>query len=97
MSHLEPSSTSGHRPFFSPHPNTEQGPDGGYHIFAGREASRSFVTGCFDTRTDSQCLREAQKGLDGFNDDQMAEVDQWLAFFLNHETYSHVGFLDSFQ
>lgn len=38
------------------------GPNGGYHIFAGRDASRSFVTGCFDVN-DEKCIKVICKNL----------------------------------
>lgn len=38
------------------------GPRGSYHFFAGRDASRAFVTGCFETH-----LTHDLRGLSAFD------------------------------
>lgn len=61
------------------------GPESGYHVFSGRDATRAFLTGCFATG--------ATHDLRGFTEAQMKSIDEWLNFYLTHETYIHVGYL----
>eukprot|EP01027_Heterolobosea_sp_BB2_P012343 GEZU01017898.1.p1 GENE.GEZU01017898.1~~GEZU01017898.1.p1 ORF type:complete len:244 (-),score=58.40 GEZU01017898.1:284-1015(-) len=60
------------------------GPDGGYHFFAGRDATRAFVTGCFT----EECLTD---NLDGLTEQQLHDVDEWAKFY--DETYKFVGYI----
>ncbi|KAI8147261.1 cytochrome b5-like heme/steroid binding domain-containing protein [Fennellomyces sp. T-0311] len=56
---------------------------GSYHHFAGRDAARAYVTGCFQDHLthDLRGLSEAQlKGIDG-----------WKKFYENHHTYYKIG------
>ena len=62
------------------------GPGGGYAFFAGKDASRAYVTGCFklhlphDTR--------------GFDDEQMDQLAGWKQFFDDNKDYPHIGYVD---
>jgi Cytochrome b5-like Heme/Steroid binding domain len=58
---------------------------GGYGFFAGRDASRSFVTGEFK----GNGLRE---DLDGLTPEQVLGVLDWVKFY--HESYDYVGRLN---
>ncbi|KAK9239580.1 cytochrome b5-like heme/steroid binding domain-containing protein [Lipomyces kononenkoae] len=60
------------------------GPAGPYNHFAGRDAARAFVTGCFTTD-----LTHDLRGLDPV----VAETDiaGWKAFFANSARYWYVG------
>lgn len=60
------------------------GPLGGYHFFAGRDAARAFVTGCF--RSD---LTHDLRGLDF--DNANAVVAGWQRFFEKSHKYWKVG------
>ncbi|KAG8865367.1 hypothetical protein FRB96_000257 [Tulasnella sp. 330] len=59
------------------------GPGGGYHQFAGKDAARAYVTGCFklhqthDTR--------------GFNEQELKSLKKWKDFYANHKDYKKVG------
>ncbi|WAR57875.1 hypothetical protein PtB15_5B105 [Puccinia triticina] len=59
------------------------GPGGSYHHFAGRDASRAFVTGCFKTG-----LTFDLRGLD---QRQQKSLDYWTNFFENSPKYFKVG------
>lgn len=78
------------------------GPGGGYSFFAGRDASRAFVTGCFhehqthDVRGFSahdlevctfQCFRR------GHETDVTQILNRWHAFFEGNDNYMKVGYL----
>jgi len=60
------------------------GPDGGYHFFTGRDASRAFTTGEFNEKG----LRE---DLQGLSLAQVVSIWEWLGTY--REDYPRVGFL----
>lgn len=57
---------------------------GAYHHFAGRDATRSFVTGekAKDKLTDD---------LDGLGDESLEEIATWYRFYDEHPVYRRVG------
>ena len=59
------------------------GPGGGYSIFAGKDASRAYVTGCFKTH-----LTHDTRGL---SESELKALDSWHAFYANHRDYVRVG------
>ncbi|WOO82392.1 Membrane steroid-binding protein 2 [Vanrija pseudolonga] len=59
------------------------GKGGAYNMMAGRDASRSFVTGCFQTHLTHD--------LRGFTDQDMASLDHWVKFFTDSDKYHKVG------
>jgi len=59
------------------------GPEGGYASFAGKDNTRGFLSGCF-RNSNNHDLR-------GLTPEQMKDVDDWLDFYLKHETYRLVG------
>ena len=67
------------------------GPEGGYGFFSGRDASRSFIDGCFHL----DCFDES-KGLDGLTDKQLAGVYDWMQFYEKEDKYPFVGYLNDF-
>ncbi|WFD00573.1 hypothetical protein MYAM1_003324 [Malassezia yamatoensis] len=54
-----------------------------YHNLAGRDASRAFTTGCFETHLTHD--------LRGLSADQLKSLDAWHKFFQDHQTYHKVG------
>jgi hypothetical protein len=60
------------------------GPDGGYHIFAGRDSTRSFFNGCFEDSKASFDLR-------GLSDEDMKLLKTWIEFYSTHKDYFYVG------
>lgn len=59
------------------------GPGGSYHFFAGRDASRAFVTGKF-----KDDLNDDVRGLSPEN---MRGLIEWRTFYRNHASYRYVG------
>jgi len=59
------------------------GPDGSYSIFAGRDATRAFITGCFETHLTHD--------LRGLTQDKADSLQKWVAFFEKSEKYKFVG------
>ena len=59
------------------------GPEGGYPNFAGRDATRSFITGCFTTHLTHD--------LRGLTDDEIKGLDGWIDTYANSKTYFYVG------
>ncbi|PSC71730.1 Neuferricin isoform A [Micractinium conductrix] len=59
------------------------GPKGGYSIFAGRDASRSYVTGKFRT--------DLTDDVADFTEEQLAELARWRDFYAKHKEYTYVG------
>ena len=59
------------------------GSGGSYHFFAGRDASRAFVTGKF-----KEDLTDDVKDLSG---QDLSSLIEWRTFYQNHESYSYVG------
>lgn len=65
------------------------GKGGGYNVFAGRDASRSFVIGCFDINN-PDC---ASDKIDDFNDEQKKSLQHWVDFYAKSDKYFQVGTL----
>lgn len=65
---------------------------GEYHDWVGRDASRSFGTGCRGgvDRTGMECLSES---MEGFTDKEIKEIDRWLELYETHDKYTFVGYL----
>ncbi|RKP03952.1 hypothetical protein CXG81DRAFT_113, partial [Caulochytrium protostelioides] len=60
------------------------GPGGAYAFFAGRDATRAYITGCFATH-----LTHDVRGLDA---DEVAQgLKQWQDFYGSHARYLRVG------
>jgi len=66
------------------------GKGGAYSHFAGKDASRSFVTGCF---TDECYKADIEKGLEGLSDKDMETVNGWYKFYNEHKDYKAIGFV----
>jgi len=62
------------------------GVGGGYHGFAGRDASRAFLDLCFT----AECLETADK-LEDLSVEQMKEIDNWVSFYSKDPKYKFVG------
>lgn len=62
---------------------TTYGPGGSYHIFAGRDAARAYVTGCFKTHLTHD--------LRGLTEKELGSLRHWKKFYAEHETYKKVG------
>ena len=60
-----------------------QGPDGGYHAFAGKDGSRAFITGCFDSG--------AVPDVRGLGEKEIRALEKWRDFYRDHQTYRYVG------
>ena len=65
---------------------------GEYHDWVGKDASRSFGTGCRGgvDRTGMDCLSES---LEGLTDNEVKEIDRWLELYETHDKYTFVGYL----
>ncbi|WWC57627.1 uncharacterized protein I303_100159 [Kwoniella dejecticola CBS 10117] len=63
------------------------GKGGSYNMMAGRDASRAFTTGCFETH-----LTHDTRGL---NEGELASLRHWKDFFTNHEKYHKVGYVSN--
>lgn len=50
---------------------------------AGRDASRAFITGCFETHLTHD--------LRGLSDKELEALDQWKSFFAEHAKYYRIG------
>ncbi|KAF9317721.1 hypothetical protein BG003_000400 [Podila horticola] len=59
------------------------GKGGGYGFFSGRDASRAYTTGCFQTHLTHD--------LRGLTPAQLADIDGWANFYRNHAKYFKVG------
>ncbi|GAA5978220.1 hypothetical protein JCM11641_001139 [Rhodosporidiobolus odoratus] len=59
------------------------GPGGAYHVFAGRDAARAYVTGCFQTHLTHD--------LRGFTEKDLATLDNWKKFYASHAKYQRIG------
>lgn len=64
------------------------GPEGSYHGFAGRDASRSFLDLCFT----SECLSKADD-LSDLNEEEAKGIQNWIDFYDKHAEYSHIGYV----
>jgi hypothetical protein len=60
------------------------GPDATYHVFAGKDASRAFATGCFAPSHQTDDLR-------GLTEEQLEELDNWYQFYMKKKTYPIMG------
>nr|ODO01269.1 hypothetical protein L204_01997 [Cryptococcus depauperatus CBS 7855] len=59
------------------------GKGGSYNMMAGRDASRAFVTGCFETHLTHD--------IRGLSSNEMASLNHWKSFFANSDKYLKVG------
>jgi len=64
------------------------GPDGPYHGFVGKDATRAFCTGC----TKPECLISSMSNL---TESEMKEADRWVEYYELHDKYSLVGMLQN--
>ncbi len=66
--------------------NDFYGTGGGYHFFAGRDASRAYATGDFKN--------DLTDNISGMNSDELKGIVTWLEFFRKQEHYRFVGYLE---
>ncbi|CAG8571510.1 4287_t:CDS:2 [Paraglomus brasilianum] len=59
------------------------GKGSGYNAFAGRDATRAYVTGCFNTHLTHD--------LRGLTKEELKSLRGWLEFYQNHHSYHKVG------
>ncbi|KAI5477990.1 hypothetical protein MNV49_005682 [Pseudohyphozyma bogoriensis] len=59
------------------------GPGGGYSFFAGKDAARAYVTGCFKDHLTHD--------LRGLSEKELASLEGWKQFYKNHKKYFKVG------
>lgn len=59
------------------------GKGGAYHFFAGRDASRAYVTGCFESHLTHD--------LRGFTEAEHVMLNQWHRFYAQHPKYFKIG------
>ncbi|CAG8551704.1 cytochrome b5 [Rhizophagus irregularis] len=59
------------------------GKGGGYNFFAGKDASRAYITGCFETHLTHD--------LRGLTHQQIKDLENWAGFYRDHHTYYKVG------
>eukprot|EP00026_Physarum_polycephalum_P020916 Phypoly_transcript_23813.p1 GENE.Phypoly_transcript_23813~~Phypoly_transcript_23813.p1 ORF type:complete len:175 (+),score=35.57 Phypoly_transcript_23813:19-543(+) len=67
------------------------GKQGSYNFFAGRDATRSFLTGCFDPN-DPKCTVDSHLLKDP-TEKQLEELQTWEDFYKNHKEYFYVGYI----
>ncbi|PWN29962.1 cytochrome b5, partial [Jaminaea rosea] len=60
-------------------------PGGSYWFFAGKDASRAYVTGCFKTHLTHD--------LRGLGEEDLQQIDAWNTFFAENPRYQKVGTL----
>lgn len=63
------------------------GPEGNYHMFAGKDVTRALSKGC---KTPDCLVRDTG----GLAEKHIAEGKRWLSFFQLHDKYSFVGRLE---
>ncbi|KAF3245053.1 hypothetical protein TWF192_007576 [Orbilia oligospora] len=62
------------------------GPGAGYSFFAGRDASRAYITGDFKN--------DLTWDVSGIDEERVQKaLGHWVNFFANHDTYTFVGYL----
>ncbi|KAG2221093.1 hypothetical protein INT45_008614 [Circinella minor] len=59
------------------------GQGGSYNHFAGKDAARAYVTGCFEDHLTHD--------LRGLSDAQVKGIETWKQFYKNHHTYYKIG------
>ncbi|KAJ3312980.1 hypothetical protein HDV04_002462 [Boothiomyces sp. JEL0838] len=59
------------------------GKGGGYSFFAGKDATRAFITGCFQTHLTHD--------LRGITEEQMKSLNSWIEIYENSDKYFYVG------
>ncbi|KAJ6256083.1 Neudesin [Drechslerella dactyloides] len=65
---------------------SKYGPGGGYAFFAGRDASRAYITGDFKN--------DLTWDVSGIDEQRVQQaLGHWVKFFANHDTYIFVGYL----
>jgi hypothetical protein len=57
----------------------------GYQVFLGRDASRSFATGCLDD------VHQWTPDLRGITKSQQQHLEQWVRYYEKHPDYYQVG------
>uniref|UniRef100_A0A7S2I8G2 Cytochrome b5 heme-binding domain-containing protein n=1 Tax=Helicotheca tamesis TaxID=374047 RepID=A0A7S2I8G2_9STRA len=60
------------------------GPEGQYHDFVGKDATRAFATGCLK----EECITS---DMDGLNEKELKEIDRWIELYETHDKYKFVG------
>ncbi|KAI9353327.1 cytochrome b5-like heme/steroid binding domain-containing protein [Zopfochytrium polystomum] len=59
------------------------GKGGGYSFFAGKDAARAYITGCFETHLTHD--------LRGLSEAEIDSLKQWTSFYDNSDKYFYVG------
>ena len=59
------------------------GPGGSYSFFSGKDATRAYITGCFD--------QDLTHDLRGLNDAEIATLQTWIDFYAKSSKYFSVG------
>jgi cytochrome b involved in lipid metabolism len=61
------------------------GPEGSYHFFAGKDATRSFVSGCFKD--------DCPQDLNNLSENEKKSLEEWEQFYAEHQEYFFVGYI----